>query len=104
MTGRAGFLWLERLDESLSCQSLQKDTRKPGVVLETEEVARSRATAVSSGALRLPGGCGGDSGVLSCAGTSYCSMSFKYIRSFSSGHSSLHPFLLTGAGSDLSGS
>ena len=89
-----------------------KGIRRPGLALGTEEVAQLWATPVLSSALWFPGGCGsvaesfGAFSVTPCSmdGTLYVSKPFGYIRGFSSGYSSLQPFLLTGAGLDLSGS
>ena len=82
-------------------------------MLGTEKVAQPWATTVSI--LQRPvvsrwlWQCVESFGVLSLTpcftdGTSFVSKPFKYILGFSSGHSSLHPFLLTGAGLDLSNS
>lgn len=89
----------------------QKGIRRPGLVFRTEEVAQSWATTVSR-ALWFPGGCGSDTGILECFSIKtlfhgwhfVLFIALEYIRRFSSGHSSLHPFLLTGAGLDLSSS
>lgn len=86
----------------------QKGIKRPGLVFGTEEVAQWQATTVVRAwvAVTVTKESFSVFPLTPCSvdGTSYFPKPFQCICSFSSGHSSSHPVMLTGAGLDLSSS